>query len=786
MKPDRWYRRFESCAWEVATFRIRPRLSRVSCYIAMVSQNGHPQSSGGRRDGLSGARRLDFSNPLLSELCELYGVQTGYRDTRGKWRESPVESIVAILRALGADLGDQRAVGDRQVSAAIRERKRELGRRLIEPVLVAWEGRSVLTKVPPAEWLVSGCHGRARGNRAKLTLTLEDGTETSWECPIAAGESVSVRKLPRLPYGYHKLVVEYGTSLDEAAVISAPRRCWRPEAGESRRPGEGVARAAGAPGALAGDWPDASVTDPLKALEGRPWGIFAPLYALRSERDWGAGDLAELRALRDWVGSRGGCVVSTLPLLAMFFNEPFDPSPYRPVSRLFWNEFYLAVEQIPEWDRCTAARELWASADVQAELRALRAEPLVDYRGVMGLKRRVLERMAEDFFSNPGPEGRDAATARRKAFERHLREHPLAQDYATFRAGREDWPSADSAAAAKRYHLYCQWQMEEQLGRFSGGDGPDLFLDLPLGVHPDGFDAWRWPELFARGMSTGAPPDDFFAKGQDWALPPLHPERIREDGHQYFARCLRHHMRHAGYLRIDHIMSLHRLFWVPEGMEATDGVYVNYPTEDLYAVLCLESHRNRTVVVGEDLGTVSPGVRSTMRRHGVLRSWVLQTSLRPRAAQLIAPVPQGSVASLNTHDMFPFAGFLGGRDIEVRVQTGQLDEQRAHRATAARTMLIARLYKWAERQADTAAALGCEPVFAASTATEDPAHILRAVLAHLANSPARLTLVNLEDLELETHPQNVPGTVPSTSGDHYGNWRRRLRKKMSRTNHCIP
>ena len=216
--------------------------------------------------------------------------------------------------------------------------------------------------------------------------------------------------------------------------------------------------------------------------------------------------------------------------------------------------------------------------------------------------------------------------------------------------------------------------MEEQLSRLSRREaGADLagipwgeslaglFLDLPLGVHPGGFDSWRWPEVFVSGISTGAPPDSFFSGGQDWNFHPLHPERIRERGHQYLARSVHHHMRHANYLRVDHVMSLHRLFWVPEGMSPKEGVYVAYPSEESYAVLAVESHRNRTLVVGEDLGTVPAGVRASMRRHGVLGTWVMQSSMRSRGPKVVGAVPRCVVASLNTHDMFPFAGFPAGR-----------------------------------------------------------------------------------------------------------------------------
>ncbi len=222
-------------------------------------------------------------------------------------------------------------------------------------------------------------------------------------------------------------------------------------------------------------------------------------------------------------------------------------------------------------------------------------------------------------------------------------------------------------------------------------------------------------------------------------------------------------MRHARYLRIDHVMSLHRLFWIPEGAEPADGVYVSYPADELYAVVCLESHRNRTMVVGEDLGTVPPGLRASMQRHGLSRTWVLQSSLRPRAARPVRPVPRHAAASLGTHDMFPFAGFLRGDDIAARVATGQLGREGARRESAARRRLVARL-------ADSLPAAANRAAADAGWVTEPTApcevELLQAAIEYMAASEAALVVVNLDDLLGETRAQNLPGT-----GAELDNWR---------------
>ena len=744
-------------------------------------------------------------------MAELYGVQTRYRDVRGRQCESPRESVLQVLGSLGAwthDVGRCRDL-ERALDVAIKARKAEMWRRVVEPVLIAWDGvlPSFTVRLPlAARRAVQTAGGAdASGQGLKLTLFMEGEGELQWEVgptklrvleeavfdrwrfvavrvrgqSRASGGAGSlghgtIGRSDRLPLGYHRLRIESGDLAVETTVISSPRRCWTPFASVGTDPGER-------------EW---------------EWGVFAPLYALRSERNLGAGDLADLRRLCEQTGEAGGSIVATLPLLAVYLDHPFEPAPYRPVSRLFWNEFYLAVDRMIEWERCETVRAVGSSVQARESAARLRAEPLVDYRETMRLKRRVLEESSRCFFS-------DGDGVRKQAFLAYLRTHPDAQRYAAFRAGIEadqgaGMPDVREAARdttleavlavtpgvaseaplgvapeAMRYHLYCQWQMEEQLIALSqpeasladprdgsaGRTPAALLLDLPVGVHPGGFDPWRWPALFAPEMSIGAPPDGFFSLGQDWHSPPLRPERAREDGHGYFARCLRHHMRHGRYLRIDHVMSLHRLFWIPEGAEPADGVYVDYPAEELYAVVCLESHHNRTMVVGEDLGTVPPGLRAGMQRHGLSRTWVLQSSLRPRAARPVRPVPRHAAASLGTHDMFPFAGFLRGDDIAARVATGQLGREDARRESAARRRLVARLAESlpaAVRRAEADAGRAAEPVVPSEV------ELLQPALEYLAASEADLVVVNLDDLLGETRAQNLPGT-----GAEFGNWRRK-------------
>jgi 4-alpha-glucanotransferase len=673
----------------------------------------------------------------LHQLAQLLGVQTSYYDVMGQEQHASAEALIPVLHSLGAQL----ARFD-DAEQAHRHARQELWRRWVEPVAVAWDGR-------PSELLVrlpTSCAGKL-----SCALRFETGEVREWnwepdqaplqESAVVEGVSYQVRRLVLpggLSAGYHQLVLSTEGRRAECLVLSAPSRSYQRTGAESQ---------------------DA-------------WGVFLPLYALHSRRSWGAGDFSDLEALTEWVFSLGGGIVATLPLLASFLDEPFEPGPYSPASRLFWNEFYLDVARIPEWQSSPKAQALVEAGDFQHEVAALQAEPLVDYRRQMGLKRRVLEELARSFFSRPSPE-------RQAALQRFLGSHPQVEDYARFRAvgekRRAPWPAWSERLQAGRvtpddydkeckdYHLFVQWQAHEQLQQLAArarSSGPGFYLDLPLGVNPDSYDVWREREAFATGMAAGAPPDPFFARGQNWGFPPLHPERIRDQGYRYVVAYLRHHLQLAGILRIDHMMGFHRLFWVPHGQEARAGVYVRYPADELYAVFSIESHRSRSVLVGEDLGTVPPEVRPTMEQHNVDRMYVLQYELQPQYHNALTQVYSGSVASLNTHDMPPFAAFWQGLDVQERINLGILDEAIGNEEKQRRRGLLEALIR----------SLRIAGRLHDST---EPLDVLQACLNYMSAGPGHVVLANLEDLWLETESQNVPGTWRERP-----NWQRKARYSL--------
>ena len=674
----------------------------------------------------------------LRQLARLNGVQTSYTDMAGLAREASPEALTAVLAALGSPVTQVADMREHLVAA-----RRAQWQRPLEPVTIVWDGKSARSALRlPAN---------VSGRKCDIRLRLEDGRALDLSRKRAAGSRLKpvefdgaayveqTLALPSLALGYHQLEVETQEGVFRSLVVSAPAKSYS-EAGF-----------------------------------GKQWGVFLPFYATHSRRSWGAGNFSDGQKLSEWIASMGGAVAASLPLLATFLDGPIcEPSPYSPASRLFWNEFYLDIESVPEFAQTADARELVRSRGFQSKLAEFRRGREIDYRREAQLRRQVLELLAKKFFSVSSP--------RRREFERFLKQRPEVGDYACFRAACEQanrswhtWPErqrkgrlrpGDYDPQVQQYHSYVQWLAQEQIDRLAHScqtRGVKLYLDLPLGVNPDGYDVWRERGVFTSGASAGAPPDLFFSKGQNWGFAPLHPEACREQGYRYVLDYLRFQMRHTGMLRIDHVMGLHRLYWVPQGMSADQGCYVRYPADELYALLCLESVRHKTMLVGEDLGTVPPEVDARMKRHGLRQMYVVQFEQRPNAREPLPPPPARSVASLNTHDMPTFAAHLRGADLADRADLGLFKpgqigvERKRRKELTAAVIKFLRRGRWVDAKQPRADS------------------VLRACLKWLSASDAEMLLINLEDLWLEESPQNVPGTHRERP-----NWRRKARFTIER------
>ncbi len=652
-------------------------------------------------------RRAVSLSPL-HRLARLYGVMPEYRDGFRQLRRPAEEAVLAVLRALGAPVN-----GRRDIESAIEAALHDRWGQIVEPVaVVSSESAPELCLRLPRE---------AVGSSVEVSLESESGGFHEWcaspdrvrlrrEVEIA-GQRYVLARLSLDPwlneFGYYRLRVRVSGFVGESLVIHPPAKATQ--------------------------------------MACRSWGLFMPLHALHSSHSPASGTFKDLGSLIEWLQGLGGSFVSTLPLLATFLDEPYAPSPYTPVSRCFWNEFYLDLPSVPEW------RPEFGGIGEQLVGRH------VDFRRLMRNKRTALELAA-----------RHLGGARLETFRSTLERDPSLCEYASFRASveRGDQGAGKFSAEDKPslYHAYAQWLATQQIADLdvaASRKGPGLYLDLPLGVHRQGFDMYRHPEIFASAASGGAPPDRFFSKGQDWGFAPLHPHQARVRGHSYFIDCIRHHMRHAGALRIDHVMGLHRTYWIPDGFEGDQGVYVRNPSAELYAIVCIESMRHSCAVVGEDLGTVDRSVRDRMAEHGLMRSYVAQFEFRPDPKRPVIPPPPDAVASINTHDTAMFSAFWSGDDIDDQVDLKLLDDDHAAQARDRRASVRTALL-------DHFAQTGTLP-----NGENGADAVLRACLARLASSEARCVIVTLEDLWGERAPQNTPGTDCERP-----NWRRRASRSF--------
>ncbi len=662
----------------------------------------------------------------LRALAVDCGVMLEYLDDAGLRRRADPEVLVAVLNALGSPIGQAS-----DAARLLRSRRSARVERIVEPVTVLDD--AVAGEIPV----------RLREADSELECAIESETGDRVEWAIGRDDLASLTRqrvdgrniylgavgLPSvLECGYYAFTVRVRGRTGTSSVIVSPV-----DAGHGR---------------FADDW--------------RAFGILAPLFSLHSGRSWGSGDLGDLDELGRFAASEQASVVATLPLLAGFGPESFEASPYLPVSRHYWHERWIDVERVPELAWSPAAHALISNLQASQGRAAFTHGSMVDGAAVIAAKRSVLSALATAVARS--------RTGRETALRNFMFERPGLVDYARFRAATDRfgvnwhaWPGplrggllrwSDVDPVVERYYIYAQWIAQEQMTELSqrlAQRGQVLLLDLPVGVHPCSYDIWRHRDQYATGMSVGAPPDSFFAQGQSWGIPPPRPEALRADGHAEFRAALAHHLSVAGMLRIDHVMGLQRLFWVPDGASARDGVYVKMPFRELLAVVAIEAKRHRADIIGEDLGTVDNEVREGMRRTGIRRAYVAQFSIRESGEPVLDSPPAGCVASFSTHDLPTFAGWWGGHDIDERLECGQLDASSLTRVRAERAQLRERLSQLAETEFPAVARDELDGKNA-------PSAVLEAVHAVLARSEAGLVLVQLDDVLGEQQSVNLPGT----------------------------
>jgi 4-alpha-glucanotransferase len=691
--------------------------------------------------------------PVLSALARRFGILGAYTDQKGVRRPTPDATRVALLAAMGVE-----AATEDEARRALRVDQAAARRRLLPPVQVTAAPGIVDLN------LRAFAAGPPREIEWEAEIRPETGTalRSSGALRPEVGASTAAIPIPRgLDHGYHWLHVTVSAPRQDLSgaqrLILTPRRCPLPSELLGRR---------------------------------KVFGLLANLYTVRSRYNWGAGDLNDLRELVAWGAEIGAAFVGVNPLHAVL-NQGANVSPYSPVSRLYRNVLYLDIGAVPELAHTPAAREAIAKPGFQTALDALRARGSIDYEQVLTHKLDVLRLLHRTFVEKH----REGDTARGRAYRRYQRrEGDALLDFATFltlqshftrRGGSGDWrrwPAPyrrrDSPEVSRfrrlhaneiDFHSYLQFEIDRQLGAVAAaaqrqGMPIGVYQDLALGSASDGSDAWAFADLFAGHARIGAPPDDYNAGGQNWALPPLDPRRLAETGYEYFVRVVRAGLRHAGALRIDHVMGLLRQYWIPEGFSAAAGAYVRFPAADLFGILALESTRANALVVGEDLGTVPPELPGLLRRWGVLSTRVLYFERDRRGGFRPAHrYPRRALVTANTHDLAPLAGFWSGRDLELRRSLGVIPSDAAlRRARMERERDRAALWR---RLSNEGVQRGTEPRADALAA---------AVHAFLGRTPSALAGVSLDDLGGETEPVNVPGVAMN----RHRSWSRRMKKSL--------
>ncbi len=686
----------------------------------------------------------------LDRLATLAGIEPMYYDIWGNKHHTSEEAKRAILDSMGIEVSE----------AELHRRQESKWLRLMEPVLVV----SVNDQPPAIRINFPLEEGREKDVRVSLSVEDEDGRKDIHEIEgITASASADIG-------GMRYVRAELPNRTDRClGYYSVCVLCITPSAEHSARMRLIVT-------------PDACY-EPL----GRTWGIYANLYALRSGRNWGVGDLTDLREMLRWAGSElGADFVGINPLHAISNRAPYGISPYSSTSRLYANFIYLDMEKVsagPEY------KKLIDSPEFKAEIEGLRRSDLTDYEQAAALKMRALRAAFQDFLERHVRTG----TSRAEDFQKYIKAEgkPL-ENFAVFSALEEhlraqnpdlyvwqDWPEeyrfADGPAVGEfkkkhknevLFHQYVQWLIDRQLRDASDeaksiGMGVGIYEDLAVGSSGSGSDAWSFPEVFGFGMEAGAPPDAFNLNGQSWGFPPLIPEKLRETGYELFVQTIRNNLKYSGALRIDHALGLFRLFWVPQGMSPKEGTYVKYPHDDLLRIIALESARNKATIIAEDLGTVSDEVRKTLLDFGMLsyrlfyfeRDWKRNVFRRPDE------YPARSLTAVTTHDLPTLKGYWLGHDITVKKELDLYPDEEAYHNDVA------------ERQRDRERIIealsyclpeGYEP-------PEDMTPELNlCVHRHIGRSPAKFAVAALDDILGVLNQQNMPGTI-----DAHPNWRQK-------------
>ncbi len=632
-----------------------------------------------------------MSEGALHALAEAKGILPVFHDLGGTAHWTNDDTRRAMLRAIGVEAGT-----DADAQAALEAHHAEQAGRIVPSEYVVTAGKAALIPVTrPCDWAVFDEAGQQ----------------------VAAGFAEHHVALPALGVGVHQLRIKADGTEQSALVPAAPE------------------------------------TTPMLAArigQDRVWGVTAPLYGLRSARNLGLGDFADLAALAHGLGKAGASFLGINPIHSWGWACPEIASPYSPSHRGFLNTIHIAMDRIPGLEDCTGARELVGKAQAEVD----RSASDIDYGALAKTQMPLLRSLYDLFRTNASDEAQERLDRFTRSSGDDLRLFAIYEVLSTKHgANWHLWPEAMQNPATLPtdgfdsreldFHIWLQWVAQEQLHSASKASSMPLglYLDLAVGARRDGAEAWMGQDSVAKGVALGAPPDHLSPEGQNWQLTAFAPSLSAANNYRNFRNVLQQAMRSAGVLRIDHVLGLNRSFWIPD--DGSPGAYIRQPFETLLALASIEAHRANCVVVGEDLGLVPDGFRETLAAHGLYGYSVLQYEKNGDGSfRDPAQLRVQSLACFATHDTPTLHGFCAGRDIEWWQRLGWIDEPKA---------------EWlrGERHAEVAALV---------PNGNSPGH---AIHDRLAGSPVAMAAVQLDDVFEEVEAQNLPGTI-----DEHPNWRR--------------
>ncbi len=708
---------------------------------------------------------------LINELSDLCGIVPEYWDIFGTKHTASTDTKKAILREMRLSIDTAE-----EVSARIKERRNRPWNTFVESVRVLSVNAPPLT-IPvylpleegEVEKLSVSCVVEdEEGQRDKYTLT-GDRLAISGQHWIDGARyvKVDITEKKKREIGYYSATVS----------CRHPRKIFPGGKTSFRKTATLIVT------------PDAAYTP--EPLEGsKTWGLSVNLYSVRSSRNWGIGDFTDLKTLLDWIAAIGGGFVGINPLHATQNKKPFGISPYSPISRLYKNFLYLDIERVPEVTSSRVIQEMIHAVDFSRQSCSLSEQDFIDYEGTASAKERILRSAFNVFYADHYKK----ATRRALEFRDYVsREGRLLDSFSLFCALREhlsashdsatwkDWPKEYTSPTNAQvrefkknnsydllYYKYVQWLIDEQLKEATrkaveSGMPVGLYHDLAIGSVGGGSDAWTFQDVIAFGTGVGAPPDDFNLDGQNWGFPALIPERLRETAYELFVQTLRKNMKFCGAIRIDHALGLFRLFWIPRGTPAKNGAYVEYPSEDLLRIIALESVRNKTMIIAEDLGTVGENVRGTLQRFHMLSYRLLYFERKYPDPSFLPPdrYPPLALCAVTTHDLPTLYGYWTGHDLAVKRQLGMyrddaIWQKHVQERERDRGLLLDVLKSQGIVSRDQSAIPDMTP------------ELCLAIHEYLARTPCMLVAVTLDDLQGTLDQQNMPGVT-----DSYPSWMRK-------------